>query len=127
FVTEEAMFRAFDLKSLSSSTLSSYEAQGKILLGEQRYRAAKELDDYFNSDGELEAEDIFEDWFANVDADVFLSHSHADKDDVYALAAFLKHEMGLTAFVDSAVWGYADDLLKRFDNILCLSHDGINY
>lgn len=41
---------------------------------------------------------------------VFISHSSADRNIAYALAAFLKENAGLECFVDSSVWGYYKDL-----------------
>lgn len=41
---------------------------------------------------------------------VFISHSSADRNIAYALAAFLKENASLDCFVDSSVWGYYKDL-----------------
>ena len=49
----------------------------------------------------------------------FLSHSHKDEKQIIALAGFLFSELGLRAFVDSCVWGYADKLLKEIDDKYC--------
>lgn len=39
----------------------------------------------------------------------------------------LYDEFKLTAFVDSCVWGYCDDLLKQIDNEYCKKKDGKTY
>lgn len=54
-----------------------------------------------------------------IDADVFLSHSHKDEKTAIAFAGFLKKEFELNTFIDSCVWGYANDLLKRIDDTYC--------
>lgn len=121
------MFRSFELERLSPHLLQEFEELGETLFENQQRQVKSDLGEYFNKDGELEATKIFYDWFPEVPADVFISHSHADKVQVYALAAFLKQEMGLTAFIDSAVWGYADDLLKQFDDKFCRNSDDSFY
>lgn len=55
---------------------------------------------------------IQKDWFPQIDADIFISHSHKDEKLAIGLAGWLYETFGLNCFVDSCVWGYADDLLK---------------
>ena len=38
---------------------------------------------------------------------------------VKQLAGYLKHTYGIECFIDSCVWGYANDLLKEIDNRYC--------
>ena len=76
-------------------------------------------------DGVVKASDLAEVWFPTVKARVFLSHSHRDEADALALAAALKTHFGLEAFVDSAVWGYADQLLLRIAKEHCAISDGL--
>lgn len=121
------MFRSFDLQSVTVPMSSTYAPIGDVLLREQRHRVHADLDKYFDKDGEIDAGQLMTDWFPEVEADVFISHSHADRVQVNALAAYLREEMGLTAFVDSAVWGYANDLLKAFDSKYCLNSGGATY
>lgn len=49
-------------------------------------------------------------WFPQIDVDIFISHSHADVDFAQMLAGWLYEEFGLNCFIDSNVWGYADEL-----------------
>ena len=77
--------------------------------------------------GILKASRINDDWFPEIDADVFLSHSHGDKKCVVALAAWMYHNLNLKAFVDSMLWNYCDDLLRQMDKCYCVkekSSDG---
>lgn len=55
-----------------------------------------------------------------MNAQVFLSHSHQDEQAVIRLAGFLFHNYGITSFIDSTVWGYANDLLKKIDEAYCV-------
>jgi hypothetical protein len=63
----------------------------------------------------LKANLLIAQWFPYINADIFISHSHKDYNDVVCLAGWLEEKFGLTAFVDSSVWGYSDRLLKLID------------
>lgn len=54
--------------------------------------------------------------------DIFISHSHNNKKEAEMLAAWLTKYKGLTCFVDSFVWGSADELLKEIDNKYCKNY-----
>lgn len=74
------------------------------------------LEVFKNEKGQLSGNKIIKQWFPDIEADIFLSHSHQDKDLVICLAGWLYKEFGLTSFIDSTVWGYANDLLRIIDN-----------
>lgn len=73
------------------------------------------LEHYLIYNNSLSSELIEEDWFPSVKADVFLSHSHDDLDTAKCIAGYLKEKYGINTFIDSCVWGYMDELLKKFD------------
>lgn len=52
-------------------------------------------------------------WFPQLGFDVFISHSHADREMAVALAGGLWKFFGLEAFVDSCVWGCRDELIQK--------------
>ncbi|MDU9410408.1 hypothetical protein RTH74_22645 [Pseudomonas sp. zfem001] len=88
--------------------------------GREIYRGHEELvrasiDSMMDMNGLVKAEDILKSWFPSVNADIFLSHSHSDEKVVLGFAGWLHREMGVKAFIDSAVWGYSDVLLKQMD------------
>jgi hypothetical protein len=58
-------------------------------------------------------------WFLEISADVFISHSHKDSDLAIGLAGFLRYHFDLNSFIDSSVWGYGERLLKIIDNEYC--------
>lgn len=63
-------------------------------------------------------------WFPKIDADIFLSHSHADEDLVVAFAGWLKHVFDLKVFVDSCIWGYSKVLQNIIDEKYSKNADG---
>lgn len=60
----------------------------------------------------VNATKVQNDWFPQVKANVFLSHSHADIESVTLLADFLEEKFGLNCFIDSYVWGYFNNLIN---------------
>lgn len=75
----------------------------------------------------LDGQEIQDSWFPLVEADVMLSHSHRNEDDVLMLAGWLHEQFGITAFVDSVIWGYAGTLLKLIDNEFCYQPESKTY
>lgn len=57
--------------------------------------------------------------FPNFHSDVFISHSHNDKDIMYYIADRLTKELKLKVFADEFFWGSADELLREIDNRYC--------
>lgn len=68
------------------------------------------LRDFFLSDGSIDGSKMQENWFPQIKADVFISHSHQDEKLALGLAGWLYEEFGLKAFIDSAVWKYSQYL-----------------
>lgn len=66
----------------------------------------------------LNAEKIQEDWFPEMDVDIFISHSHRNCPDLIEFANKMEKK-GLSCFIDSITWGYADDLLNQLDKAVC--------
>lgn len=71
------------------------------------------------TDGTIDGTKVQNDWFPEIEADIFLSHSHKDIKLAKKLASWLDEKFGLKTFIDSNVWGYADDLLKKIDDEYC--------
>lgn len=115
------MFATFkmNLPNYISEDFNEFYGPGLQLYSDQKQKIHKSLDDYLSPNGTLKASEIEKDWFPAIDADVFLSHSHKDEKQVIAFAGFLK-ELGITPFIDSCVWGYANDLLKDIDDAYCV-------
>lgn len=54
--------------------------------------------------------------------DIFISHSHTDQKLAKKLATYLTKE-GHDVFLDSEIWGSADELLRLIDNTYCTNGD----
>lgn len=128
------MYQGFQLKGFDEAffekqpkSFDYYVGKGTKTFNDDRINVEKSLEKYLLSNGRLSGERIEQDWFPEIHADVFLSHSHRDEDLVFALAGWLQEEMGLRAFVDSGVWGYANDLLQQVDDAYCKTEDGAYY
>ena len=111
------MFAKFNLKLKKDDLMFNEKfhliGHGMFLVQERDIHTS--LDKYLSPDGRLDAAAIELDWFPSVNAQVFLSHSHKDKDAVLRFAGFLLQNYGITSFIDSTVWGYANNLLKQID------------
>jgi len=120
------MYRGFNLVILDPSP-AAFAGHGA------RSRAhARSSDDFEELQRQLGHQDIDgdkvkDDWFNDVPASIFLSHSGKDTDLAYSLADYLKVKLNLDVFVDSRVWGGADKLLRAIDNQYCRSDDGKHY
>lgn len=77
------------------------------------------LNEYIKPNGNIDGAILEKEWFPQIKADVFISHSHKDEDLAIALAGYLYNNYNLISFIDSLVWGYSNDLLKKFDINYC--------
>ena len=111
---EKGYFEAF--KEVGSESFSS-----------QKTSIVKRINSFVRNDGSLDGSMMQANWFPQIKADIFISHSHKDKDLALALAGWLKVSFGLTAFIDSCVWGYANKLLKMIDNEYCYQKETNTY
>ena len=68
------------------------------------------------TDNKIDGSKLINDWFPSYEAQVFISHSHLDTRTAKRLACWLKNTFNLTTFIDSTIWGSADELLNRIDN-----------
>ena len=133
------MFAGFNLKIPEyyfGRANEHYYKAGEKCLAEQKQRIREKLTDYIlnektvdnyildkrdlliktSTKHALDGTAIQNDWFGQVKADIFLSHAHRDEKLVVSLAGWYKEECNVQAFVDSHIWGYANDLLKKIDN-----------
>lgn len=110
------MFAKFKMRLDKNQLLVDYRGCGS----KQRLQAENEIrstiDKYMLKNGNLDAETIENDWFPEIKAHVFLSHSHADEDLVKNFAGYLFEHYKITSFIDSTVWGYADKLLRQIND-----------
>ena len=121
------MYRGFIINNTPSFKREEYY-QGLKVLEKYECDVTDSLGSYIiDDDGILDGSAILNDWFPQVDCDVFISHSHKDKDLAISLAGWLWDKFKLNSFIDSCIWGYANDLLKKIDNAYCLNADRKTY
>lgn len=117
------MFKGYNLRANFNAELKTrYEVKTKKLLAKQNDTFRERLK-YLLVDAKepIDGSKLQEDWFPNVNADVFISHSHRDKNQALVLAGYLKDKFNLTAFIDSTIWGNSVELLKLIDDKYCKS------
>lgn len=115
------MFAGFNVHINDKEKFGKYHDIGSGIYKEQLEIVSAGLETYINPDGSLNETKIEDDWFPEVRAHVFLSHSHNDIDFVKSFAGWLNKKFGIVAFIDSSVWGNSDNLLKSIDNKFCVS------
>lgn len=113
-------------RALQTTCLFPSSAEHGRLSNEANKKVVKDALERFLKDGKIDGSAMRDNWFPQISTNVFISHSHSDEEKALKLASWLQ-EFGLTSFVDSAVWGYGDELLKQIDNAYCLNPDGDTY
>jgi hypothetical protein len=124
------MYRGFRVnKSKSDRQLYNalHREHGLALYNGYNTTVARRLMQYIRSDNYLDGTGIQKSWFPDFECNVFISHSHADKDLAITLAGWLYEKFNIVSFIDSAVWGNANDLLKEIDNLYCKNLDETTY
>jgi len=98
----------------SKNDYSDYKFIGEAIFNNQKNNVFDELEKYcYSGTSTINGLKLAEDWFPQIECDVFLSHSHNDRERVLGLAGWLKNRFGLIAFIDSSIWGYSEQLLKK--------------
>lgn len=120
------MYRGFNL-SLKETFGKEYIDVGKKLFENVTKDLVDNVKKLIECKDVINGDKIIEDWFPQINCDVFLSHSHKDKDLALSFAGFLKENFGLNTFIDSAIWGFSDDLLKSIDETFCMNEDGLTF
>ena len=90
---------------------------GRNHLNAQKASYKRSLREYVMQD-EIDGTKIQNEWFPEINADIFISHSHNDEELACALAGWINHEFGLNCFIDSNVWGYSKVLLDEMNSQL---------
>jgi hypothetical protein len=118
------MYKGFNL-ILDFEDEDSFKA-GNELYEDRNKQIRTALDTFLSPSGSVNASALQESWFPQMEVDIFLSHSHKDKKLAITLAGLL-NKFGLSVFVDSCIWGNADDLLRQIDNKFCYQMDSDTY
>jgi hypothetical protein len=118
------MYRGFDFKlgpypkDRTESNQESYKI-GSSILAEHKSVVKESLEALVLRDGTLDGAKMQEQWFPQVEADLFISHSHKNEETAIVLAGFLYKKFGIKSFIDSTVWSYSGELLNSLDKAYC--------
>lgn len=94
---------------------NKYISIGEQHLSTQKVKVTDDIEKYIIN-GVADGTKIEKDWFPKIEADIFISHSHTDENLAKGLAGWLYNSFKLKCFVDSCIWGYADNLLEMINN-----------
>lgn len=120
------MFLDLKLNDYSAGRLSSGSDKRARFLQREKKKLINVEKYLLDKDALLDADRIQTDIFPLVSADVFISHSHNDQEGAIEIALALER-IGLTAFVGSCVWGYADEFLRKIDDKFCIPEGWTSY
>lgn len=119
------MYRGFNLKTTFNQTeIDDFYKIGLDIFEKKKTTTRAKLEDLILTNGNFDGTKMQGNWFPNVEADVFISHSHNDEKQAITLAGILKNQLNLNSFIDSCIWGYSNDLLKLLDEEFCKKKDG---
>jgi len=122
------MYRGFNLNLNWQSKYDDQFIDSGNKLFETNKNAVKEtLKSFALDEGTLDGSKMQSNWFPKIQADIFISHSHKDQKRAIALAGWLYVKFGINSFIDSCIWGYADDLLKLIDDKHCYKKKSKTY
>lgn len=125
YLCKKSMYRGLEIKVNSNFFTKEYFTE-LISSGTNRYASTKkEVEEVISSftlkNGNIDGTKMQSNWFPQIKADIFLSHSHQDEKLAIALSQWMYLNFGLNVFVDSLIWGYANKLLKLIDDEYCLN------
>ncbi|WP_421243417.1 hypothetical protein [Aeromonas enteropelogenes] len=123
------MYKGFDV-SISEIQKGDFSSKKEYIsiLEKQKEKIKDSIDKFYFNNGSIDADKLKESWFPFLDnMHVFISHSHQDLPLAEDIACWLYENFKLNSFLDSHVWGYANDLLKALDDKYALSEDKLTY
>jgi hypothetical protein len=121
------MYSGFNLtfeRYFTESQEKYYFDKGKLLFKQYSNQVEQKLDELILDNGNIDGAKMQSNWFPSVDAEIFLSHSHKNEKEAIALSGYLFDNLGIRTFVDSTIWGYSSDLLKKLDEKFCKLDNG---
>ncbi len=116
------MYKGFNLEIKNKTLIfsSTYEdecyQEGLNIHNKVKSEVKRYIDKKVFEEEVINGTELQNNWFPEVNADIFLSHSHADEKLAITLAGWLKKEFGLTTFIDSCCWGYSNELALKLNN-----------
>ena len=119
------MYRGFKTDCLFEN--DEWHKIGNELYNANRKHIITKLESFISEDGFLDGSEMQDNWFPQIEADIFISHSHYDEKAAVSFAGWLYKNFRIKSFIDSCIWGYSNDLLKILDNRYCLNPSGETY
>lgn len=118
------MYRKFQLQNIDEhmfvNNIAYYRKSGQNVVKGKTERISGVLQSVIIGNAyALDGQRIQEEWFPEVKCDIFISHSHKNKDLAICIAGWLHEKFGLQAFIDSEIWDNAENLLKEIDDHFC--------
>lgn len=107
--------KLFYIDNLSEEEKKEYLEKGEKIFSTQKEEVNRKIKEYLLPDKSIDVQRLSEDWFKEVEADIFISHSHKDKKEAIILSGILYEKFKLKCFIDSTIWGNSLDLLKEID------------
>lgn len=116
------MFKGFNLSLEKNDWFFGGDYEDYIRIGKEHLKSRKakyekNLEEYV-ANKKIDGTKIQEEWFPQIEADVFILHSHDDEGLACALAGWLYKKFDLKCFIDSNVWGYSKNLLINMNDEL---------
>ncbi|WP_052510621.1 hypothetical protein [Pseudomonas sp. W15Feb9B] len=118
------MDRGYVLRFDEGYAIDEEEVSSSLSLNKKR---VIELADYLVDSVTIDAKKVIDLLFPEVNADVFISHSHKDVSLATQLAIDISNTKGMGVFVDSCVWGSSSKLLKIINDRFCKIPGSSNY
>jgi hypothetical protein len=122
------MYRGFNINAnWNASTFAKYIIIGNNFYETTKSQTIKTLEAFVINNGVIDGSKLQSTWFPQINADIFISHSHDDLENVIGFAGFLYDCFGIQSFIDSCIWGHSSKLLKLIDDVYCINNSGSTY
>lgn len=93
-----------------------FEEKGRELLIECKRNIQQSIDLFFDSETKIfDANAIENNWFPQIECDIFISHSHKDINKVLSFVGWLYDCFGIKAFIDSIIWENVNILAEKLE------------
>ncbi|MFO1439238.1 MAG: hypothetical protein U1F81_13050 [Verrucomicrobiaceae bacterium] len=112
------MYKAYRLQVPEGHFKPRHVIGGEHMCSIENDSLRKPLSAFILEDGNIDGGKLSGSWFPEVNAEVFISHSHADTKLAHGLAGWMFENFGIYSFIDSTVWGHYAHLLEQ----LCKAH-----
>lgn len=112
------MFSGFNLKidnAFFKEYFDAYKENGENHLRCSSKEIKKKLKQFVNKKT-IDGSKLQNAWFPEIEADIFISHSHKDRELANALAGWINSNFGLKVFIDSNIWGNINTLLEEINS-----------